>query len=122
MAKRSDAILALYRSDVAAFARFAFTIIHPGQKLTWYWYLDVIADAVEAVLKGRTNRLVINAPPRTLKTLIATLVLIALYLGRNPNKQVLLVVGTSALANEFMKKLCKLMGSAPIAAYFQIRG
>lgn len=41
---RSDGILVLYRTDFIAFAKLAFAILHPGQKLIWHWYLDVIAD------------------------------------------------------------------------------
>ncbi|WP_457940331.1 hypothetical protein [Mesorhizobium sp. 10J20-29] len=111
MISRNDAVIALYRTDTKAFIKFAFGVLHPGQKLIWHWYLDVIADRVDAVIKGRTNRLIINAPPRTLKTLIATLASIALYLGRDPTKQVLLITGHPALANELMKRLRRLMGS-----------
>lgn len=118
MASRNDAIAQLYRTSVPAFVDFAFRELHPGKKLTWHWYLDVIADRVDAVLKGKTKRLVINAPPRTLKTLIATLSLIALYIGRNPQKQVLLITGHPPLTSDLMKRLHRLMGSERYRSLF----
>lgn len=115
---RNKSIAHLYRTNVEAFVDFAFRELHPGRKLIWRWYLDVIVDRVDAVLKGKCKRLVINAPPRTLKTLIATLALIAMYIGRNPQKQVLLIAGHPSLANDLMKRLRRLMGSARYKSVF----
>lgn len=118
MASRHENVAQLYRSNLEAFVDFAFRELHPGSKPTWHWYLDVIVDRVDAVLKGKSKRLVINAPPRTLKTLIANLALIAMYIGRNPQKQVLLITGHPPLTSELMKKLARLMGSARYRSIF----
>ena len=118
MPSRHEAIAQLYRSKVEVFVDFAFRELHPGRKLTWHWYIDVIADRVDAVLKGKCKRLVINAPPRTLKTLIATLVLIAMYVGRNPEKQVMLITGHPPLTSDLMKRLRRLMGSERYRSIF----
>ncbi len=118
MVGHHDAIAQLYRTNVEAFVNFAFRELYPGRKLIWRWYLDIIADRVDAVLKGKTKRLVINAPPRTLKTLIATLSLIALHVGRHPNKQVLLIAGHPPLASELMRKLTRLMSSSRYRSLF----
>ena len=118
MASRHDAIAQLYRSDVRSFVRLVFGELYPGKKLVWHWYLDVIADRIDAVLRGKCNRLVINAPPRTLKTLIATLSLIALYLGRYPTRQVLLITGHPPLTSELMNRLRRIVSSERYGSLF----
>lgn len=111
MASRRDLAAQIYRTDFRAFVDFAFRELHPGQKLTPHWYIDLIADRIDGVIKGQPKRLVISAPPRTLKTIVATIAYIACYLGRDPTRRVLLIAGHQALANDLMGRLRRLMGS-----------
>lgn len=54
--------------SLADFARDAWPIIEPGTHLQWNWHLDVICEHLQAVTDGRVRRLIVNVPPRTMKS------------------------------------------------------
>lgn len=111
MVLRHDVFAHLCRTDFRTFVDFVFRELHPGEALIARWYLDLIADRIEAVAKGRAKRLILNAPPRTLKSLIATIALAAFVIGRDPTRRILLIAGHQALASELMMRLRALMAS-----------
>src|SRR5690348_2662654 len=62
----------LLRHDFASFAARCFQDLNPQTELAVNWHLDVIADKLTAVREGRIRRLIINLPPRHLKSLMAS--------------------------------------------------
>ena len=71
----TEQIKALYRSNFPAFVRFAFRELNPNQPLIDTWHIDVLADHLERVARGEITRLIINLPPRCLKSLAASIAL-----------------------------------------------
>ena len=65
----------LQREDFATFIERAFHELNPGTPLVNSWYLELMADKLEQVRLGRIKRLIINLPPRSLKTHIASVCL-----------------------------------------------
>lgn len=118
MASRNELIGRLYRSRFLFFVDFVFRELHPGEKLIRRWYIDLLAGRIEGIAKGRTKRLIVNAPPRTLKSLIANIALAAFVLGRDPTRRILLVLGHQSLASELMMRLHTLMGSSRYRSLF----
>lgn len=57
---------------LAGFMREAWHILEPHTPLIWSWHLDAIAEHLEAVASGRINRLLINVPPGSSKSLIVS--------------------------------------------------
>ncbi len=55
--------------SLAGFIRRAWHVIEPGQPYTHGWHIDAIAEHLEAVTAGKINRLLINVPPGTMKSL-----------------------------------------------------
>jgi hypothetical protein len=55
------------------------------------WHVEVIAAKLAAVYQGRIRRLIINVPPRHLKSLLASVAFPAWCLGRRPSTQILCV-------------------------------
>lgn len=51
------------------FIRQAWPVLEPGQPFVHGWHLDAIADHLEAVTAGQINRLLINVPPGTMKSM-----------------------------------------------------
>jgi predicted phage terminase large subunit-like protein len=49
--------------------REAWPIIEPATPLVSSWHIDVIAEHLEAVTAGELPRLIINVPPRTMKSI-----------------------------------------------------
>ena len=47
-------------------------MLEPGTPLSWNWHIDLIAEYLEAVSAGDIKRLIINIPPRHMKSRLAT--------------------------------------------------
>lgn len=64
----------LCRRSLAAFAKRAWHILEPATPLKWGWALDAICQHLEAVTDGRINRLLMNVPPGTMKSLLTAVI------------------------------------------------
>ena len=64
----SDVRLELAQRSLAEFAKQAWHIIEPETKLQWNWHIDLIAEHLEAVFAGQIKDLLINEPPRHMKS------------------------------------------------------
>src|SRR5215471_21527201 len=62
----------LLRHDFATFVMRCFYDLNPQAELAMNWHLKVIAAKLTAVRQGKTRRLIINLPPRHLKSLMAS--------------------------------------------------
>ena len=60
---------ALLRQDFPTFAARCFHQLNPQTDLAMNWHLEVIAAKLAAVCQGKIRRLIINLPPRHLKSL-----------------------------------------------------
>ena len=63
--------------SLVSFIRMAWSIVEPGQPYTHGWHIDAICDHLEAITDGHEladgtlyNRLLVNVPPGTMKSLI----------------------------------------------------
>ncbi|WP_348649377.1 hypothetical protein [Methylobacterium aquaticum] len=57
---------------LAGFVREAWHVLEPNTPLVWNWHLDAICAHLEAVSDGRINRLLINVPPGSSKSLLTS--------------------------------------------------
>src|SRR6266446_1037282 len=81
-----DLANAIYRTDFGAFTYRAFEAINPGQRLIPNWHIEVICYQLQLMVDGEARkRLVVNLPPRTLKSFIVSVALPAWLLGRAPS-------------------------------------
>src|SRR5215469_5603638 len=60
--------------DLAAFTKKAFHVLHPGRKLVWSSHYDLLCEYLKLVKERRLLRLIMNIPPRTLKSTLVTIV------------------------------------------------
>ena len=60
----------LCRRSLADFAKRAWHVLEPATPLKWGWALDAICAHLEAVTDGEINRLLMNVPPGTMKSLL----------------------------------------------------
>lgn len=81
----TDYVDALYRTHFDAFAQRAFTVIEPAIKYEWSWHVGCIAEHLEAVFRGEMPRLIINLPPRSLKSYLVATAFPAWVLGKAPH-------------------------------------
>ena len=114
----ADQILALYRTQFSAFVRFAYRELHPNTPLVDTWHIDVVAEHLERVATGEITRLIINLPPRSLKSLAASIALPVWMLGRNPNLKIMSVAGSQDLARDFESGTRELLTAPRCRAVF----
>jgi len=60
----------LCKRSLAEFAKRAWRVLEPAAELKWGWALDAICLHLEAVTDGRINRLLMNVPPGSMKSLL----------------------------------------------------
>jgi predicted phage terminase large subunit-like protein len=91
---------ALLRSDFKAFVHKAFATLCPGQKYVNTWHIEAIALQLERVRRGEIRRLIINMPPRSLKSIMASVAFPAFVLGHNPSRRIICVSYSGDLARK----------------------
>lgn len=60
--------------SLAEFAKMAWHILEPATPLKWGWALDAICAHLEAVTDGSINRLLINVPPGSMKSMLTSVI------------------------------------------------
>jgi hypothetical protein len=63
---------AILRQDLYAFVRKVFLTLCAGQTFTPVWFIPALAYQLERVRRGEIRRLIINMPPRSLKSIMAS--------------------------------------------------
>jgi predicted phage terminase large subunit-like protein len=111
----------LIRTDFCSFVRKAFRHTHEGTKLGDHAYIDFVCHKLEGLVGGETPRLIINMPPRHLKTFLGAKCLAAWMLGIRPSTNVLIVTYSEALANEIAYGIRSIMQSTWYKAVFKTR-
>jgi hypothetical protein len=81
-----DAVL---RQDFATFAARCFHEINQQANFAMSWHVELIASRLAAVRQGKLPRLIINLPPRHLKSLLASIAFPAWCLGHDASQQIL---------------------------------
>jgi predicted phage terminase large subunit-like protein len=101
----------LLRHDFATFAMRCFHDLNPQTRLAMNWHLRVIAAKLTAVREGKIRRLIINLPPRHLKSLLASIAFPAWCLGHDPSAQILSVSYAQDLADKLARDCRSIMMS-----------
>lgn len=81
----------LLRHDLSAFIHRSFLELNPQTQFHSNWHIEVVASKLEDVRHGRCRRLIVNVPPRHLKSHAISVVFPAWLLGHEPSKQILSV-------------------------------
>ncbi len=71
----------------------------------------ILADQLMALESGSKDRVCVNIPPRHGKSQLVSIFYPAWFLGRNPNKKVMMVSHTTDLAVDFGRKVRNLIAS-----------
>jgi hypothetical protein len=102
----------LSRLDLYTFARRVFAELNPGAKFVPGWYLELLAAKLMDLFAGRTKRLIINIPPRYLKSQLGSVAFPAWCLGHDPSAQIICVSYAQDLADKHSRD-CRTVMSAP---------
>jgi hypothetical protein len=91
---------ALLRNDFRAFVHKVFATLSPGQAYVPTWHVEAIAWQLERVRRGEVRRLIINMPPRSLKSIAASVAFPAFVLGHDPSRRIICVSYSGDLAKK----------------------
>lgn len=100
------------RSDFQAFVEAAFPVVYPNDKFVSGWHIQAICWQLHQVRAGATPRLVVNLPPRSLKSFIVSVAWPAFILGSEPSHRIICVSYTDDLAREHARLFRILIGSS----------
>jgi len=87
----ADVLAEICREDFRSFIPKAFRILEPGNTFKSSWHIDCIAEHLQAQAEGdrEVQKLIINLPPRMLKSVLVAQIYPAWLLAREPYHQII---------------------------------
>jgi predicted phage terminase large subunit-like protein len=110
--KQQQAYWAAVRSDLYVFLVQSFSTIYPGKAFLDNWHIHAIIYSLELSIRGKQPRLIINLPPRQLKSLITSVVLPAFILGQDPSAKIICISYSDELAKTLARDFKRIVESA----------
>ena len=86
-----ELVNAACRDDFVSFIRKCFEILSPGTSFQANWHIYALAYHLEQVRLGKIKRLIINMPPRSLKSIVSSVAFPAYILGHDPALRIIAV-------------------------------
>jgi predicted phage terminase large subunit-like protein len=108
----------LTRVDFNVFIERVFLELNGSTPYCENFHIGVIAAKLEAVRRGEITRLIINVPPRSLKSIIASVAFPAFVMGHNPAAKIIAVSYGQELADEHARDCRQVMQQAWYEALF----
>jgi len=88
------------RQDLLAFTQKCFETVLPGETFLSNWHLEAIAWHLEECYRGNIRRLIITLPPRSLKSIMASVAFPAWVLGHDPGRRIICISYSSDLSSK----------------------
>ncbi len=102
---------AILRNDYTTFIERSFSELNPQAFFQHGRYIELLAATLEKCRTGKTKRLIINLPPRTLKSHAASVAFPAWLLGHDPTTQIICASYGQDLADKHARDCRTLMMS-----------
>jgi predicted phage terminase large subunit-like protein len=103
---------AILRNDFSSFAARCFQLLAPGKRLSMNWHIYALEFVLEQVRAGKIKRLIINAPPRSLKSFITSICFTAFVLGHDATKRIIAISYSADLAANLSNEFRTIMNAA----------
>ncbi|WP_027524844.1 phage terminase large subunit [Bradyrhizobium sp. Ec3.3] len=107
-----DAVL---RTNFVSFLYRSFLTLHPGATFLPNWHIEAIAYQLDRVRRGEITRLIINLPPRYLKSVMVSVAFPAFLLGLEPRRRIMAI----SYSDELSTKLARDFRSVVHAAWYR---
>ena len=108
---RARVLDAACRTDFVTFTGMCFHLLTPGKSFLPNWHIEAIAYHLEQVRLGKKRRLIINPPPRSLKSIMSSVAWPAYILGHDPTKRIVAISYASDLATTFSNNFRQILNS-----------
>jgi hypothetical protein len=106
-----EALTTFARLDFWCFVELMFPVLYPGQELVYAGYLELIATLLMRVGQHRYRNVVINLPPRHMKSALASILYPAWRLGCDPTVKFICISYGDDLAHDLSAQTRKIMRS-----------
>jgi predicted phage terminase large subunit-like protein len=83
-----QALTLVLRNDFESFVHMCFRHLNPGGIYRPNWHIEAIAHQLNRVRRGEVTRLIINMPPRYLKSITVSVAYPAFLLGHHPERKI----------------------------------
>lgn len=99
---------AILRQDFKSFVRKVFDDVSSDDYRP-NWHIDLICNEIMGMINGQNNKLIINIPPRNMKSIICSVALPAFLLGHSPETRIICVSYNDSLADKFASDCRRVM-------------
>ena len=79
----------ILKHDLMTFIERSFRELNPNTSFEANWHIDIIAAKLEECRRGKVRRLIVNLPPRSLKSHAITVAFTAWLLAHSPSSQII---------------------------------
>src|SRR6185503_6401937 len=100
----NEALQLALRSDLTSFVRKVFHTVSPGDAYRSNWHIEAICHELARIYHGENRRLIITQPPRSLKSISASVAFVAWAVGHNPSLRLACVSYSNDLAAHFARQ------------------
>lgn len=100
---RAAAYDAITRKHFHQFLERCFRTLNGDEPFLPNWHLEAMSHVLEQARTGTVRRLIINVPPRSLKSITASVTLSAFILGHDPSARIICVSYAKDLAADFSR-------------------
>lgn len=105
------AIGCMLRESLTSFIKRGFQELNPGTKYLHNWHIEEIGNVLSDLYIGKKRRVIINMPPRYLKSICVSVCFPAWILGIDPKKRLIVASYSMDLSNKHSIDTRKLMQS-----------
>src|SRR5712691_5748289 len=91
----------ILRTDFLSFIKKCFEELNSGTPYLPNWHIEAIAYELERCRTGENKRLIITVPPRSLKSLCASVALVAFLSPYDPTRRLINVSYSQELGAKF---------------------
>ncbi len=88
--KFKNHLKSIIKKDFTSFINKCFNTVNLSSKYNYNWHIKLIAENLEELICGKSNRLIINMPPRNLKSICVTVAFSAWIMAHNPGKRIII--------------------------------
>ncbi|HXH52811.1 MAG TPA: phage terminase large subunit [Sphingomicrobium sp.] len=102
---------AMARVDFPTFAARAMATLEPGNPYEENWHVHLICKHLEDVRHGVTRRLMLNMPPRSMKSILVSIAFSAWVLGHDPTRRIMCLTYSKEVAQAQAKLFQRLINA-----------
>jgi predicted phage terminase large subunit-like protein len=102
---------AILRQDFLAFVEKVFTEVSPGDRYLYHDYVSAIAYGLMSLSDAESPRLIVNLPPRSLKSILVSVAYPAWILGHDPTRKIICASYSEDLARKFARDFRRVVDS-----------